>query len=131
MSFSYTLRGLLLTQQSQDSFGNFLLSVTSASGLASGLTAAPDYRNSPVTGYVSTLGLSGTTTPTTLTVGFDTSQLTPGNYDVDVIVSTTTPGIGPGTASFTVVVDTAFGFSASAARQPRMPAGALRTVRAP
>jgi uncharacterized protein YjdB len=104
-TFSYSLRGLSIAFVSMDSLsGVRTYAVTSSTGPATGLTLAVDYRSGPAANYVTVLDLSGTSAPATLRVSYYGSELPFGDYTFDVIVSTTTPGIGPGTATvkFTV-----------------------------
>ena len=117
VSFSFSLRGLVLTLQNVDSFGNYIYSVTSPSGAAAGLTASVAYRSGQVTDYVSVLALNGATTPAVLTVGYDPYSLPIGEYTFDLIVSTTTSGIGPGVETITFFVDSGGFVSRSNARR--------------
>jgi hypothetical protein len=101
VSFSFSLRGVVLSLQSVDGAGIVSYAVTSATGVASGLTADVQYRSGPADGYVTVLKLDRTVTPAVLSVAFDASNLPPGDYAFDLIVSTTTPGIGPGVETVT------------------------------
>jgi uncharacterized protein YjdB len=103
LTFHYTLAGLVLTPQSVDTPNVAKFSVTAAS-VAAGLSATLTYRSGPTINYVTKLELSSTTTPASLVVGYDPSNLPPGQYVFDVTVSTTTPGLGPAiqTLSFSV-----------------------------
>jgi uncharacterized protein YjdB len=131
VSFSFTLRGLVLTLQDIDSFGNYIYTVASASGAATGLTVAVSYVSGQVTNYVSLLKLSSTSTPATLTVGFDQFSLPIGNYVFDVIVSTTTTGIGPGVDRVTFSVDSGGFVFQPNERRSQPSTAAVRAVRAP
>lgn len=106
VSFSFSLRGLVLQLQSIDSYtGAYIYSVTSPSGPATGLDATVDYRSGPASDYVSSLTLTSKSTPATLTVDYYNSQLPIGSYVFDVIVSTTTTGLGPGSATISFSTD--------------------------
>jgi uncharacterized protein YjdB len=107
VSFSYSLRGLVLTLLTA-----FQYSVTSPSGPATGLAASVQYRVGG-TGYVTKLDLSGTSTPATVSVGWNESALPAGNYVFDLMVATTTTGIGPAVETISFTVD-----SSSFGRQP-------------
>jgi uncharacterized protein YjdB len=96
VSFSFSLRGVVLAFQSVDSSGVSTYAVTSATNVASGLSVDVKYRSGPAEGYVTVLKLNRTATPAVLSVAFDASNLPSGDYEFDLIVSTTTPGIGPG-----------------------------------
>jgi hypothetical protein len=98
VTFAYSLRGVSLFLQYADS-ESALLSVLSSTTTAGGLSAEVKYRAGPVSNYVS-LELGGTTTPTALTVFYDLYSLPIGTYVFDVIVATTTPGLGPGIETF-------------------------------
>jgi hypothetical protein len=100
VAFTYSLRGLLLWLDYVDSYGVASYSITSATP-ASGLSASVVYRSGPVEGYVSTLSLDRATTPAILQVGIDIFSLPYGVYTLDVIVSTTTPGLGPAVKTIT------------------------------
>ena len=106
--FHYFLRGLVLTLQSFDTSGVATYSVTSATP-AEGLSVTVAYRSGPATNYVTQLDLNGSTTPAVLVVKYDRSALPPGLYTFDVIVSTTTPGIGPAVASESFEASTGLG----------------------
>jgi uncharacterized protein YjdB len=107
VSFSYSLRGLVLTLLTA-----FQYSVTSPSGPAAGLAASVQYRVGG-SGYVTKLDLSGTSTPATLSIGWNESTLPAGNYVFDLTVATTTAGIGPGVETISFTVD-----SSSFGKQP-------------
>lgn len=100
VTFSYTLRGLTLTFQSTDSAGTTTFTVTSGSTAATGLDASIAYRSGPATNYVTNLALDATSTPAVLTFSFDPYSLPSGDYTFDLIVTTTTPGLGPGVETF-------------------------------
>jgi hypothetical protein len=112
VTFTYTLVGLVVTLQSIDTADVYTYSVRSSAGTAAGLTARVNYLSGPATNYVQKLALAGSTTPTTLTFDLDPSALPFGEYTFDVIVSTTTPGIGPG------VVTVSFGGGPNFSIQP-------------
>jgi hypothetical protein len=97
--FSFSLRGLVLLFQGADSTGVATFEVTSPAGIAVGLAATVEYRTGPAANFVTGLELSRTTTPATLTVTFGELNIPVGNYSFDVIVSTTTPGLGAGMAT--------------------------------
>jgi hypothetical protein len=130
-SFSYTLRGLTVTLESLDSYGLPTFTVTSPVGTAAGLTTAIEYVSGPAGGYVTGAIFSRTTTPATLTLSFDISALPYGIYRFNVVVLTTTPGIGPGTETFTF--DTSnYGYVEGARRRATAtPAAAPRVPRLP
>lgn len=130
VSFSFSLRGLVLTLQAIDSFGNYIYGVTSPSGPAVGLTPTVQYVFGQVTNYVTQLKLSTTATPSTLTVVFDQYSLPTGNYAFDVIVSTTATGIGPGVDRITFTVDTS-GFVMTDRSARQAPTVTPRTLRVP
>ncbi|HUQ83041.1 MAG TPA: Ig-like domain-containing protein [Gemmatimonadaceae bacterium] len=125
-SFGYTLRGLLVSLQSADSTGLPTYAVTSPIGPATGLAVAIEYVSGPTDGYVTTSQLNVTTTPAVLRISFDPYSLPYGAYRFNIVVSTTTPGIGPGVE--TVTFDTSnYGFvggnrtRATVAPVPRSP----------
>jgi len=100
-SFAYTLRGLLVTLESTDSTGMPTYAITSPAGTAAGLTTTIEYLSGPTTGYVKGIGLTRTTTPAAVKISFDPFNLPSGVYAFNIVVSTTTPGIGPGFETFT------------------------------
>jgi adhesin/invasin len=108
VSFSFSLRGVVLSLQSVDSSGISTYGVTSGTSVASGLSVEVKYQSGPVDGYLTVLELNRTVTPALLSVAFDSFNLPPGDYEFDLIVSTTTPGIGPGVA--TVSFSNSFNF---------------------
>jgi hypothetical protein len=126
--FSYTLRGLVLASQGSDSFGAVYFGVTTPTVAASGLKATVEYKSGPATNYVTGLDLDRTTTPATLRVVYNEIQIPFGTYTFDVIVSTTTSGIGPGMATITFNPDSSFGFVARPGNRqlPRALQGVLK-----
>lgn len=100
VTFTYTLQGLTLTILGTDTSGKTSIGVRNSTGTASGLAASVKYVSGPVANYVTGLGVSPSTTPATVTFSIDYSKLPVGGYVFDVIVTTTTPGIGPGIATF-------------------------------
>jgi hypothetical protein len=90
---------LFSSLQSVDSSGISTYGVTSGTSVASGLSVEVKYQSGPVDGYLTVLELNRTVTPAVLSVAFDSFNLPPGDYEFDLIVSTTTPGIGPGVAT--------------------------------
>jgi len=101
VTFSYTLAGLVLSLQSIDTADVYTYAVKSSAGAAAGLTVRVNYLSGPATNYVQKLSLAASTTPTTLTFDLNPSALPFGEYAFDVIVSTTTAGIGPGVVTVT------------------------------
>jgi uncharacterized protein YjdB len=110
VSFSFTLRGVGLAFQSFDSSGVYTFAVTSTTTVASGLSVDVRYRSGPVNNYLTVLKLDRTVTPALLSVAYNPSNLPFGDYVFDVIVSTTTSGLGPGVETFKF--SNANGFSA-------------------
>jgi hypothetical protein len=129
-SFSYSLRGVSLSLQSVDSAGAYTLSVTSTTTAASGLSVDVQYRSGPADRYVTVLQLNRTVTPAILTVAYDSSNLPSGDYVFDVIVSTTTSGLGPAVETFTFSNSLGFVQLPNAPRRP-MPIQAPVAPRAP
>ena len=106
--FAFTLRGLVVTFQGYDSLGVAKFSVTAPGVTAGGLSAAIDYRSGPATNYIASPAFDRTTTPASLALAVNGQPLPPGNYLFDVVVSTTTPGLGPGMASIAFLVQSGF-----------------------
>jgi len=105
--------------------------VTSPSGPAGGLGASVQYRVGG-TGYVTKLDLSGTSTPATLSIGWNESELPAGNYVFDLTVATTTTGIGPAVETISFTVDSSsFGKQPPNASAGRAASGARRPLRLP
>jgi hypothetical protein len=117
ISFAFGLRGVILTFESVDNNGVSTYAVT-ASAPASGLSVKVDYRSGPAANYVTLLDLNRTVTPAVLLVGYDASELPFGDYTFDVIVSTTTPGLGPGVATIMFNPSTSSFKQPNARRQP-------------
>jgi uncharacterized protein YjdB len=130
VSFTYNLRGLVLALQTIDNAGSYVYAVTSPSGVASGLSATVDYTSGSISDYVTGLAFSGRSTPATLTVAISQNQFPPGDYAFDVIVSTTTTGIGPGVATVTFSISDSLGVLARpnglSRPTPRTPSRAWR-----
>jgi hypothetical protein len=129
-SFSYSLRGVSLSLQSVDSAGAYTLSVTSTTTAASGLSVDVQYRSGPADKYVTVLKLNRTVTPAILTVAYDSFNLPSGDYVFDVIVSTTTSGLGPAVETFKFSNSLGFVQLPNAPRRP-MPIQAPVAPRAP
>jgi uncharacterized protein YjdB len=129
--FTYTLRGVILTLEGIDQFGSYIYSVTSPTVAATGLKASVDYKSGPAANYVTGLDLRGTTTPTSLTVTFNQVAIPFGTYTFDVVVSTTTPGIGPGMVTITFVVDTSSFFIQPNERARQLPRALQGVLRSP
>ena len=99
VSFAFSLRGLILTLKAvDDSAGTWTFDITSPTP-ATGLTYAAEYISGPGANYVTQLELNRNFTPATLIVGIDGSNIQSGPYTFNVVVSTTTPGVGPGMAT--------------------------------
>jgi uncharacterized protein YjdB len=129
-SFSFTLRGLRVQLEGFDSFGAAIFLVTAPDGIAAGLSVAIEYKSGPISNYVSQTSLNKTTTPALLTVEYYDGQMPFGNYTFDVVVSTTTPGIGPGVDRYSFLVDYESGFK-QAPNAPRSGPGAPASLRTP
>jgi uncharacterized protein YjdB len=130
VSFAYSLRGLVLSLQDIDSYGNYIYSVSSPATPANGLSVAIEYTSGPVKDYVTDVRLTSTSTPTTLTIGLGGLDLPISDYTLNVVVSTTTPGIGPGVDAVSFTVDSAYGFIALPNANRRRPPP-VRPLRAP
>jgi len=128
VTFAYTLRGLVLTPQGVDNVGAYYFAVTSPTVAATDLKATVEYKSGPAANYVTGLDLDRATTPATLRVVFNEIEIPFGTYTFDVIVSTSTAGIGPGMTTITFNPDTSFG-SVSRSRShstPPVPQGILK-----
>ena len=125
VTFSYALAGLVLSLESIDSADVYTYVVRSSAGAAGGLTVRVNYLTGPATNYVQKLALAAATTPTTLTFDLDPFALPYGEYAFDIIVSTTTPGIGPG------VVTVSFAGGPTFFTQPNVQTRRAATVPAP
>ena len=105
-SFAFTLRGLQVSLQSFESDGTAVFTIENPDGtVASGLSVTFEYKSGPMTDYATLLGLNRTTTPAIATVQYVHEQMPYGDYVLDVVVATTTPGIGPGIERFSFTND--------------------------
>ena len=117
VSFLFSLRGVSLSLESVDTSGVTIYSVTSATTQADGLTVTIQYRSGPAKDYITRLDLNRTSTPALLTLDY-ASLLPIGDYTYDIIVSTTTPGLGPAVKTVTFNPSSGFFTQPNAQRQP-------------
>jgi uncharacterized protein YjdB len=127
--FNYTLRGLTLTSKA-DSNGLVTVTIQSSFGTAQGLVASIKYVSGPASNYITAPSLDRTSTPATLTLPINYSQLPYGTYTFDVTVTTTTPGLGQGVRTLTFINDYYVGYSVGTFGQPSaaQPAATSTTV---
>jgi hypothetical protein len=128
-SFSFSLVGLVLSLESFDSAGVATYTVTSTAP-ASGLSLSVNYVSGPVAGYVDQLSLNRTVTPALMKLGYPAAELPFADYTFEVIVSTTTPGIGPGVETITFNPQSFYFKQPNAQRRPT-PIQAPAAPRAP